>query len=68
MNDTDDLILGAVDNDIAEHFKERGSGSYMTMLPLAIHISRHIAKISAIVGDKNSSNSPNKSGTGDDKV
>ena len=46
MNPTTKLILDSVDSDISEHFSSMEDDSYMSVLPLYIHIGRHLAKIS----------------------
>ena len=64
MDTTRKLILGAVDDDIAAHFDKLEDGSYMTMLPLAINISRHLRRISALTSNENRCDSSNSSGNG----
>ena len=43
------LIFSSIDTDISEHFSSMEDGSYMTLLPLYIHIGRHLAKISSVL-------------------
>jgi len=43
---TQNMILDSVDKDIADHFSSLEDGSYMTLLPIYIHLARHAGKIS----------------------
>jgi len=60
---TQNMIFDSIDEDIAEHFSSLEDGSYMTLLPLYIHISRHLGKISkalSLTRDNYSGKSPNR--------
>ena len=49
MDKTLKLILDSIDADISEHFSALEPGSYMPLLPLYIHIGRHLAKVSSLL-------------------
>jgi hypothetical protein len=51
---TQSMIMQSVDKDIAEHFSSLDEGSFMPLLPIYIHIARHISKIPmllSLIGD-----------------
>jgi len=68
MDTTSKLILDVVDDDIADHFAELEDGTYMTMLPIAIHLSRHLARISAFICSDNRRDSSDRSSDGQGNV
>jgi hypothetical protein len=45
-NITQNMILDSVDEDISEHFSSLEDGSFMPLLPIYIHLARHLGKIS----------------------
>lgn len=60
----ENLVLGAVDKDIAESFAQYDSGTFALQLPMQIHMCRYLKTISkqlAVICKKNGAHGANGS-------